>query len=87
MQLSEFKHNQSSVDAHINLTGKQNMPKVVALIQSIDQLKHIDSTSFNPAWLNEHCFLVTISEIFSSFTNSFININMNMVEQLILLST
>ena len=86
VQLPKFKHNQNSVDALIDPADKQNVPKAVALIQSIDQLQHIDSTGFDPARLNKHRSLVTIGKIFSSFTNPFIDINMNLSEQLASLS-
>ena len=69
MQLPKFKHNQNLVDAFIYPADKQNVPKAVALIQSIDKLQHINSTGFEPAQLNKYHSLITIGKILSPFMN------------------
>ena len=77
---------QSSVESLIDPADKQNVPKAVTLIQSLDQLKSLDTSGYNPSQINEHYSLTVVGEIFSSFANPFIDVTMTLSDQLISLS-
>ncbi|KAF9779440.1 hypothetical protein BJ322DRAFT_1113248 [Thelephora terrestris] len=76
----------SSVEALIDPADKQNVPKAVTLIQSLDQLKSLDITKYNPSQTNEHNSLIAVGKVFSSFMNPFTDINMSLSDQLTSLS-
>ncbi|KAF9642030.1 hypothetical protein BDM02DRAFT_3194047 [Thelephora ganbajun] len=76
----------SLVESLIDPADKQNVPKAVTLIQSLDQLKSLDTSGYNPSEINEHYSLITVGKIFSSFMNPFIDVTMTLSDQLISLS-
>jgi hypothetical protein len=76
----------SSVESLVDPTDKQNVPKAVTLIQSLDQLKSLDINDYSPSQTNEHRSLVAVGEIFSSFANPFITVTMTLSDQLTSLS-
>ena len=76
----------SSVESLIDPADKQNVPKAVNLIQSINQLKHLNTYGHSPSQISEHRSLVVIGEIFSSFVDAFTTASMCLSDQLILLS-
>ena len=76
----------SSVESLIDPADKQNVPKAVTLIQSINQLKSLNINDYSPSRLNEHWFLVAVGEIFSSFLDPFTEVTMTLSDQLISLS-
>ena len=79
------KKTPSSVEPLIDPADKQNIPKAVTLIQSINLLKLLDVSHHNPPQINEHRSLVVIGKIFSSFMDPFTTVTMSLSEQLILL--
>ena len=74
------------MESLIDPADKQNVPKAVTLIQSIYQLKSLDTSSYSPSQINEHRSLVTVGEIFSSFLDAFTTVTMALSDQLISLS-
>ena len=76
----------SSVESLVDPADKQNVPKAVTLIQSLDQLKSLNISGYSPSRSNEHHSLVVVGEIFSSFTNPFITVTMTLSDQLTSLS-
>ena len=78
--------NSSSVESLIDPADKQNVPKAVTLIQSINQLRSLDIHSYSPSQVNEHRSLVVVGEIFSAFMDAFTTVTMALSDQLILLS-
>ena len=85
--LVELSHvNPSSVESLVDPADKQNVPKAVALIQALDQLNSLDTRSYDPSRMNEHCSLTVIGEVFFAFVNPFIDINMTLSDQLTSLS-
>ena len=78
--------NPSSVEALVDPADKQNVPKAVTLIQSLDQLKSLDISNYNPSQMSDHHSLVAVGEIFSSFMKPFITVTMSLSDQLTSLS-
>lgn len=76
----------SSVEALIDPADKQNVPKAVTLVQSLDQLRSVDVSDCNPSQMNEYRSLVAVGEIFSSFVNPFIKVTWTLSDQLTSLS-
>ena len=76
----------SKVEALIDPADKQNVPKAVALIQSLDRLKTLDTSHYTPSQTNEHQALIAVSEVLSSFVDPFTVVTMSLSDQLILLS-
>jgi len=74
------------VEPLIDPADKQNVPKAVTLIQSIYQLKSLDTSGYSPSEITEHQSLVAVGEIFSSFVDPFTVVTMTLSDQLISLS-
>lgn len=74
------------MEALIDPADKQNVPKAVTLIQSINQLKSLDIRGYTPSEVNEHYSLIAVGEIFSSFVDPFTAVTMSLTDQLISLS-
>lgn len=78
--------NPSTVEALVDPADKQNVPKAVTLIQSLNQLKTLNTSRYTPSQMNEHRSLVAVGEIFSSFMDPFITVTMSLSDQLTSLS-
>lgn len=76
----------SKVEALIDPADKQNVPKAVTLIQSLNRLKALDTSPYSPSQMNEHQALVAVSEVLSSFADPFTVVTMSLSDQLISLS-
>ena len=74
------------MESLIDPADKQNVPKAVTLIQSMYQLKSLDTHNYTPSKINEHQSLAAVGEIFSSFMDPFTNVTMSLSDQLISLS-
>jgi len=70
------------VESLIDPTDKQNVPKAVALIQSLNQLKSIDVSGHNPSQMDEHHSLTAVGKVFFSFVKPFIDVTMTLLDQL-----
>jgi len=75
-----------SVESLIDPADKQNVPKAVTLIQSLSQLKSLNTNGYNPSQINKHQSLAAVGEILSSFMDPFTTVTMTLSDQLILLS-
>ena len=78
--------NLSSVELLIDPTDKQNMPKAVNLIQSINQLRSLNVNGYSLSQINEHQSLVVVGAIFSSFMDPFTVVTTTLSDQLLSLS-
>jgi len=78
--------NPCSVESLVDPADKQNVPKAVTLIQSLIQLKSLDTSSYNPSQISEHQSLIAVGEIFSSFMDPFTTVTMSLSDQLTSLS-
>ena len=58
------------------------MPKAVALIQHLGQLRDLDTSSYTPSQLDEHRALTTLGETFNSFMRPFTDVQMSLTDQL-----
>ena len=74
------------VESLVDPVDKQNVPKAVTIIQLIDKLHALNTTTYTPSQVEEHQVLTTIGTIFSAFMNPFTNIDMSLPEQLTSLS-
>jgi len=70
------------VESLIDPADKQNVPKAVALIQHLGRLRDLDTSTYTPSQLEEHCALVILGEAFNSFMCPFTNIQMSLTDQL-----
>lgn len=87
LHLVQLPHiNPGSVESLVDPSDKQNVPKAVMLIQSLDQLRSLNVSGYNPSQINEHHSLAAIGEVFSSFMNPFIDVTMTLSNQLVSLS-
>ena len=74
------------VESLVDPVDKQNVPKAVRLIQLINKLRTLDTTTYTPSQLEEHKALTAIGTTFSAFMDPFIDVNMSLAEQLTSLS-
>ena len=70
------------VDSLVDPADKQNVPKAVALIQHLGQLRDLNTSSYTPSQLEEHHALTTLAEVLNSFTRPFIDVQMSLTDQL-----
>lgn len=70
-----------TIKSLIDPADKQNVPKAVALIQYIGQLRNLNTSSYTPSRLEEHCVLGVLGEVFNSFMRPFIDVQMTLTEQ------
>ncbi|KAF9778154.1 hypothetical protein BJ322DRAFT_1147952 [Thelephora terrestris] len=74
--------NEKIVDSLVDPADKQNVPKAVALIQHLGQLRELETLSYTPSQLEEHHALTTLAEVLNSFTQPFIDVQMSLTDQL-----
>ena len=70
------------VDSLVDPADKQNVPKAVALIQHLGQLRDLNTSSYTSSQLEEHHALTTLAEVLNSFTCPFIDVQMSLTDQL-----
>jgi hypothetical protein len=70
-----------AIEPLIDPADKQNVPKAVALIQYIGQLRDLDTSSYTPSQLEEHHVLGVLGEVFNSFMRPFTKVKMTLTEQ------
>ena len=78
--------NPSSVEALVDPADKQNVPKAVTLLQSLEQLRSVDTSGCSPSQMNEYHSLVAVGEIFGSFVKPFVDVTWTLSDQLTSLS-
>lgn len=71
----------------IDPADKQNVPKAVTLIQCLNQLRDLDTTSYTPSQLEEHRGLAVLGEVFNRFMRPFVDVQMTLSEQVTSLIT
>ena len=74
--------NEKVVESLVDPADKQNVPKAVALIQHLGQLQDLDTSSYTPSQLDEHCALTTLGKTFNSFMHPFTDVQMSLTDQL-----